>query len=76
VVRGCWPGAEGGAEPIRLHRPPHRRGDQGEDFFGRHVNLAARRRQAKAGEVLVSSLLKELTESAGEFSFGEAAKSS
>jgi len=46
---------------------------EGEDFFGRHVNLAARvAGQAKAGEVLVSSLLKELTESAGEFSFGEA----
>src|SRR3972149_1190182 len=46
---------------------------EGEDLFGRHVNLAARAvGRAEAGEVLVSSLFKELTESAGEFSFGEA----
>ncbi len=45
---------------------------EGTDFFGRHVNLAARiAGQAKGGEILVSSLLKELTESAGEFTFGE-----
>ncbi len=40
------------------------------DFFGRHVILAARiAGQARGGEILVSALLKELTESAGEFSF-------
>ena len=43
------------------------------DFFGKHVNLAARiASQAKAGEVLVSSLLRELTESSGDIDFGDA----
>ncbi|MDP3062632.1 MAG: adenylate/guanylate cyclase domain-containing protein, partial [Chloroflexota bacterium] len=45
---------------------------EGEDFFGKSVIVAARiAGQAKGGEILVSSLLKELTESAGEFAFGE-----
>jgi class 3 adenylate cyclase len=45
---------------------------EGDDFFGKNVILAARiAGQAKGGEILVSSLLKELTESAGEFTFGE-----
>ncbi|MDP2674150.1 MAG: protein kinase [Dehalococcoidia bacterium] len=45
---------------------------EGDDFFGKHVNLAARvAGQAAGGEILVSSLLKELTESAGEFTFGD-----
>ena len=45
---------------------------EGDDFFGKHVNLAARvAGQAQGGEILVSSLLKELTESAGEFTFGD-----
>ena len=45
---------------------------EGDDFFGKHVNLAARvAGQAQGGEILVSSLLKELTESAGEFAFGD-----
>ena len=48
---------------------------EGDDFFGKHVNLAARvAGQARGGEILVSSLLKELTESAGEFAFGEGRK--
>jgi adenylate cyclase len=48
---------------------------EGEDFFGKHVNLAARvAGQAQGGEILVSALLKNLTESAGEFAFGEARK--
>jgi class 3 adenylate cyclase len=43
-----------------------------DDFFGKHVILAARiASQAQGGEVLVSSLLKELTESAGDVEFGE-----
>jgi class 3 adenylate cyclase len=43
---------------------------EGDDFFGRHVNLAARvAAQARGGEVLVSSLLKDLTEGAGDFRF-------
>ena len=45
---------------------------EGDDFFGKHVNLAARvAGEAQGGEILVSSLLKELTESAGEFTFGD-----
>jgi eukaryotic-like serine/threonine-protein kinase len=44
-----------------------------DDFFGRNVILAARiAAQADGGEVLVSSLLKELTESSGDIAFGEA----
>jgi len=43
-----------------------------DDFFGKHVILAGRiADQARGGEILVSALLKELTESAGEFRFGE-----
>ncbi len=65
------------AEPIRVRIGLHT-GEaikEGEDFFGKHVNLAARvASQAKGGEILVSSLLKELTESAGEFTFGAARK--
>ena len=45
---------------------------EGEDFFGKHVNLAARiAGQASGGEILVSSLLKELTDSGGDIPFGE-----
>ncbi|MHC4109138.1 MAG: adenylate/guanylate cyclase domain-containing protein, partial [Planctomycetota bacterium] len=41
-------------------------------FFGKSVILAARiAAQALAGEILVSSLVKELTASAGDLSFGE-----
>ena len=43
---------------------------EAQDFFGRNVILAARiAGQAHGGQVLVSSLLKELTDSSGEFSF-------
>ena len=45
---------------------------EGEDFFGKHVNLAARiAGQAEDGEILASSLLKELTASAGDIAFSE-----
>ncbi len=45
---------------------------EGDDFFGKHVNLAARiAAQADGGEILVSSLLKELTASGGDIQFGE-----
>ena len=48
---------------------------EGDDFFGKHVNLAARvAGQAQGGEILVSSLLKELTESACEFTFSQGRK--
>jgi len=43
---------------------------EGDDFFGRDVNLAARvAAQARGGEVLVSALLKDLTKGAGDFRF-------
>ena len=43
-----------------------------EDFFGRNVILASRiADQAQGGEILVSSLLKDLTDSAGDIRFGE-----
>jgi class 3 adenylate cyclase len=45
---------------------------EADDFFGKNVILAARiAGQAQGGEVLVSSLLKELTESAGDITFGD-----
>ena len=43
---------------------------EGDDFYGKNVILASRvAGQAKGSEILVSSLLKELTESSGEFAF-------
>ncbi len=45
---------------------------EADDFYGHHVNLAARiADQARGSEILVSSLLKELTDSAGEFRFDD-----
>ncbi|MCI0777995.1 MAG: tetratricopeptide repeat protein, partial [Chloroflexi bacterium] len=42
------------------------------DFYGKHVNLAARiASHAEAGQILVSGLLKELTDSAGDIDFDE-----
>ena len=68
---------ESADEPIRVRIGLHT-GEalkEGDDFFGKHVNLAARvAGQAQGGEILVSSLLKDLTESAGEFAFGEGRK--
>ena len=44
---------------------------EADDFFGSHVALAARiAAAARGGEILVSSLLKELTESSGDLVFG------
>ena len=44
-----------------------------DDFFGKHVILASRiAGKARGGEILVSSLLRDLTESAGDLRFGEA----
>jgi class 3 adenylate cyclase len=41
-----------------------------DDFHGKHVVLAARiANQASGGEILISSLLKELTESSGDLHF-------
>jgi class 3 adenylate cyclase len=44
----------------------------GDDFFGIHVNLAARvASKATGGEILASSLLKELTASGGDIEYGD-----
>jgi eukaryotic-like serine/threonine-protein kinase len=44
-----------------------------DDFFGKAVNQAARiAAEARGGEILVSALLRELTESSGEFTFSDA----
>lgn len=46
--------------------------DDAGDLFGHHVNLAARiAGEAAGGEILVSSLVKEIVEARGEFTFGE-----
>ena len=61
-----------GAEPVRVRMGLHT-GEaikDADDFFGRNVIFAARiADQAEGGEILVSSLVKELTESGGEFAF-------
>ena len=61
------------AQPLRLRIGLHT-GEairEGDDFFGRHVALAARiAAQAQGGEVLVSSLLRDLTEGAPDLRFG------
>jgi non-specific serine/threonine protein kinase len=44
---------------------------EADDFFGKNVILAARiAATARGGEILVSALLKELTDSAGDIPFG------
>jgi class 3 adenylate cyclase len=46
-------------------------GDDG-DLFGKHVNFAARvANQADGGEILVSSLLRQIVETMGDLEFGE-----
>ncbi len=61
-------------EPIRVRIGLHT-GEaikEGEDFFGKSVILAARiAAQAQGGQILVSSLLKALVESGGEFDFDD-----
>ena len=45
---------------------------QGDDFYGRHVNIAARvAASALGGEVAVSGLVREIVGSSGEFAFDE-----
>ncbi len=65
---------EPAAEPIHVRIGLHT-GEaikEADDFFGKNVILAARiASQAQGGEILVSSLLKELTESGGDIAFGE-----
>lgn len=45
---------------------------EADDFYGRNVNLASRiANEAHGGEILVSSLVRELTHGSGDFRFGE-----
>ena len=61
-------------EPMRVRMGLHT-GEairQADDFYGKHVILASRiTGQARGGQILVSALLKELTESSGDIRFGE-----
>ncbi len=65
---------ESAEEPIRVRIGLHA-GEaikEADDFYGKNVILAARiAAQAQGGEILVSSLLKELTESATGIAFGD-----
>ena len=65
---------EHSSEPVRVRIGLHS-GDvikEGEDFFGRNVILAARiAAQAAGDEILVSSLVKQLSESRGDIHFDE-----
>ncbi len=65
---------ESAEEPIRVRMGLHA-GEvikEADDFFGRHVILASRiANEAQGCQILVSSLLKELTESAGDIQFDE-----
>ena len=46
-------------------------GDGG-DLFGKHVNLAARvANEATGGEILISSLVRQIVEARGDLEFGE-----
>ena len=61
-------------EPLRvrigLHTGEAMKEDQ--DYFGRNVILASRiSSKAQGGEILVSSLVKELTQSSGDIRFGD-----
>jgi class 3 adenylate cyclase len=43
---------------------------EGGDFLGRHVNFAARvASKANAGQIVVSTLLRDVVEASGEFTF-------
>jgi eukaryotic-like serine/threonine-protein kinase len=60
--------------PVRVRMGLHTGEMQrsGDDLFGRHVNMGARvASQATGGQVLVSSLLKELVAPSGEFAFDQ-----
>jgi class 3 adenylate cyclase len=65
---------ESAEEPVRVRMGLHA-GEaikEANDFYGRHVILASRiANQAQGCQILVSSLLKELTESAGDIRFDE-----
>jgi class 3 adenylate cyclase len=61
-------------EPIRVRMGLHT-GEalkEADDFLGRTVIIASRiADEAKGGQILVSALLKELTDGTGEFGFGD-----
>lgn len=61
-------------EPVRVRMGLHT-GEalrEADDFLGRTVIVASRiADEAKGGQILVSALLKELTDGTGEFSFGD-----
>ena len=67
-------GARHPEEPIQVRIGLHT-GEvikEAEDFFGKNVILAARIASvARGGEILVSAVLKELSESAGDIPFGD-----
>jgi len=64
---------EAAPEPINVRMGLHT-GEvlkDADDFFGKHVILASRiAGKARGGEILVSSLLRDLTESGGDIRFG------
>ena len=48
-----------------------------DDLFGKHVVLAARiANEARCGEILVSSLVREIVDARGDLRFGDPAPSS
>ncbi len=65
-----------GAESIRIRIGVHTGEvivDEDGDLFGRHVNMAARvAGEARGGEILVSSLVREIIEPRGDIRFGPA----
>ena len=67
-------GAEHPEQPLRVRAGLHS-GEpvrEGNDFYGKSVVLASRiAGQARGGEILVSSLLRELVESAGDIRFDD-----
>jgi class 3 adenylate cyclase len=75
IQQGLAQHNEQAAEPIQVRMGLHA-GEvlkDADDFFGKHVILASRiAGKARGGEILVSSLLRDLTESAGDIAFGEA----
>ena len=57
--------------PLLSHAAPAVPGRR-RDFYGKHVNLAARiASEARGGEILVSALLQELAHSGGDIAFGD-----
>jgi class 3 adenylate cyclase len=74
IQRALPSGRSGNLDPVRVRIGLHT-GEairEADDFFGKAVILAARiAAQANGGEILASSLVKELTESRGEFAFAD-----